>query len=137
MDILKATADAARLLALASAMLLFTGCSNSTIPEVPLLAPVGGTLTYKGQPVPGAYVAFHPAELSDIMEAAFAETDPQGRFTLMMQDYGTGAIPGDYIVTVMHPAGNLPAKYKIKDSTPLRATVEDAEQNEIPLTLED
>ena len=118
-------------------MLLFAGCSNSETPYVPELVPVTGTLAYKGQPVSGAIVAFHPADATDFAEAAFAETDSQGRFSLLMQDYGPGAIPGDHVVTVMRPTGGIPEKYTKKSSTPLRATVEDKEQNEIPLILED
>lgn len=136
MDILRSTA-AARLLVLGSTMLLFAGCSNSETPYVPELVPVTGTLTYKGQPVTDAIVAFHPADAIDFAEAAFAETDSQGRFSLMMQDFGPGAIPGDHVVTVLRPTGGIPEKYKTKQSTPLRATVEDQEQNEIPLALED
>jgi hypothetical protein len=136
MDILKTTA-AARLLVLGPAMLLFAGCSNSEAPYVPELVPVTGTLTYKGQAVTGAIVAFHPAEAIDFAEAAFAETDSQGRFSLLMQDFGRGAIPGDHVVTIMCPTGGIPEKYKTKQSTPLRATVEVKVQNEIPLVLED
>lgn len=119
------------------ALFLFVGCSNSATPYVPELVPVAGTITYKGQPVRGAIVAFHPAESTDVTEAAWAETDTQGRFSLLMQDYGPGAMPGDYVVTVKHSTDNLPDKYETQDSTPLRATVEDKDQNEIPLVLED
>ncbi len=136
MDLLKSTATA-RLLFLGLALLLIAGCSNSEAPYVPELVPVTGTLTYKGQPIPGAIVAFHPADATDFAEAAFAETDSQGRFSLLMQDYGSGAMPGDHVVTVMRPTGGIPEKYKTKQSTPIRATVEDKEQNEILLKLED
>src|SRR5579863_446422 len=128
MDIQK-TIAAARIVALGSATLLFAGCSNSAVTYDPELVPVTGTLTYQGQPVSGAIVAFHPAEAADIAEAAFAETDSQGRFSLLMQDYGPGAMPGAHVVTVMRVAGGIPEKYKAKDSSPLRATVEDKEQN--------
>jgi len=134
MDIRKALA-AARILALGLAM-LFAGCTAAA-PAIPELVPVAGTVTYHGQPVPGAIVAFHPVEVSDYAEAAFAETDSQGHFNLEMHDYGSGALPGDHVVTVMRVAGGIPEKYKAKDSSTLRATVEDTEKNEIPLVLED
>jgi len=128
---------AGRLLALGSALVLLAGCSKSATTEATDLVPVTGMLTYKGQPVPGARVVFHPAESTSVKDAAFAETGPQGRFQLVMQGSGPGAVPGDYIVTVMHPVDNLPGSYESLETTPLLATVEDNEQNEFPLILED
>lgn len=131
-------AHLARHLALGLMLALLTGCSNSTTSEEPPhLVPVTGTVTYKEQLVPGARVVFHPVESMDVGDAAFAETDAQGRFNLLMQDYGSGAVPGDYVVTVLHPTDNLPGTYETRDSSPLRATVENKAQNEIPLVLED
>src|SRR5579862_8869937 len=104
------------------------GCFGSKEPFVPDLVPVTGKLTYHGNPVAGAYVAFHPLGLSDVAEAAFGETSASGQFTLKMQDYGDGAMPGEYIVTVLDPTGTVPAKYKSRDDSPLRATVEDRDE---------
>jgi hypothetical protein len=113
------------------------GCFGPKEPFVPDLVPVTGKVTYHGNPVVGAYVAFHPVGPTDVAEAAFGETNSSGQFTLKMQDYGEGAIPGEYVVTVLDPSGSVPAKYKSRDDSPLRATVEDIDQNDIPLKLDD
>ncbi len=118
-------------------MLLLAGCSRSVNLESPDLVQVNGTVTYKGTPVPGARVAFHPAKSNAGNEIALAEADSNGRFVLKTHEYGPGAEPGDYVVTVTHLSGGIPNKYKSEDSTPLTVTVEDKESNEILLNLED
>lgn len=118
-------------------MMAIAGCSEPASHEPPRLVPVVGTLTYKGSLVPGARLAFHPPDSNDVADVPFGETDSQGRFSLVMQDFGPGAAPGEYLVTVLHPTDNLPGRYEAKDSTTLRATVEDKETNDIPLSLED
>ena len=63
---------------------------------------VEGTITYKGESVAGAIVSFQPS--SSEGESASGTTDANGKFTLTSShaiDGGRGALPGDYVVTVI------------------------------------
>ena len=64
-----------------------TGCGASSD-----LAKVSGVVTYKGQPVEGAVVAFHCNTAS---VPATGTTDASGRFTLTTLTPGDGAVPTD------------------------------------------
>lgn len=85
-----------------------TGCTGGAEgqSEFPETVAVTGTVTYNGQPVEGATVTFSP----DIPQhelamgktgghAAFATTDAKGVYSLYTA-WGSGAVPGDYNVTV-------------------------------------
>jgi hypothetical protein len=63
---------------------LATGCGGGG-GKTPILAPVGGSVTYSGGPVAGAIVTFVP----DNGPLAMAETNLNGEFTLK-----SGALPG-------------------------------------------
>jgi len=71
-------------------LLVLAGCGGSDIKKV------SGTLTYKGQPVPDAYVTFTP----DNGRPSWGETDGQGRFTLHYDKTQDGAIAGKHKVSV-------------------------------------
>src|SRR5262245_3096245 len=65
------------------------------------LNPVQGKLLYKGQPMIGALVTFHPKGANDVTTVRpTGLVEPDGTFTLMT---GTkeGAPAGDYVVTVI------------------------------------
>jgi len=131
--------------------LQISGCGPSaTSPEVlKQLVPVRGTMTFQGQPVAGAVLAFHPADGSPNADNSWtsAVIDPDGRFevkTSVSREMGHGAVPGDYIVAVswtkpLQPNSSdsdlgpelLPRKYQDPKSSPLRITVED-DSNELP-----
>jgi hypothetical protein len=87
----------ARLL-IAIALLMPTGCDRSDRPET---AAVHGTVTYRGQPVAGATVAFLGRNSPRI---ASGETDEQGRFQLTTFEENDGAVLGEHVVTVYKPA---------------------------------
>jgi hypothetical protein len=76
-----------------SVVLMVAGCGSR--PVNPDMAPVSGTVTYQGQPVADANVAFHADE-----RGSFAVTDSQGRFQLQSEQPGDGAIPGEYSVSI-------------------------------------
>jgi len=59
--------------------------------------PVTGEVTFRGSPVAGAHVTFHPREEGP---AAFGVTDDDGNFTLQTYSEADGAPAGDYTVTV-------------------------------------
>jgi hypothetical protein len=80
-------------LLLASCVLL-AGCSGSGRPA---LAPVRGTVTYKGQPVAGAAVVF----LCDgAPRLAVGTTDERGEYQLTTYEPNDGAMIGNHVVTV-------------------------------------
>jgi hypothetical protein len=68
------------------------GCGQSKVVKV------SGTLTYKGQPVPNAFVGFTP----DNGRPSWAVTDDQGRFTLHYDRSQDGATVGKHKVSVRY-----------------------------------
>ena len=84
----------------------------------PELVAVTGTVTHNGRPIARASAAFHPAKSSADVEFAHAMTDARGRYSLAMPEHGTGAMPGDYVVTVTHLNGGIPVQYKSEDFSP-------------------
>ena len=78
---------------LAAACLAAGGCGGG-----PKLAPVSGTVTYKGLPLAGATVVFHPAQ--EGVRSGMGQTDDRGRYTLWTYTPGDGAMVGDHQVTV-------------------------------------
>ncbi|MBS0265672.1 MAG: hypothetical protein JSS02_27315 [Planctomycetes bacterium] len=83
-------------------------------------------------------MGFHPLKSgADEVDFAHGVADSHGRYSLAMPEHGPGAIPGEYVVTVTHPEGGLPSRYKSEDSSPLRVTVPDQETNDVPLELTD
>jgi hypothetical protein len=61
---------------------------------------VQGAITFKGQPIPGAFLTFHPENPIDNIPAPRASVNAAGEFTLSTFDGGDGAPKGEYIVTV-------------------------------------
>jgi hypothetical protein len=74
------------------ACVLLAGCSGSNV------VPVSGTVTYKGQPVPNAYVHFVPENGRPSM----GETDANGKFTLTYDPENKGAERGKHRVFFQH-----------------------------------
>ena len=72
---------------------LAAGCGRSDAPE---LAPAGGTVTYKGQPLGGANVVFIPDAGGP---AAHGTTGPDGQFTWMTRGE-SGAMVGSGKVAI-------------------------------------
>ena len=81
-----------------------TGCGNSG----PATAPVSGTVTYNGKPVPNAHVSFVPSDAS--RRAAEGLTDTSGRFILGTFSANDGAIVGKYKIGVIANGPPRPAK---------------------------
>ena len=107
-----------------------SGCRGE--PEVKLV-PVDGIVTLDGTPVEAANVFFAPAK----GPAAKADTDKDGKFRLMTNRPGDGAVPGDFQVSIAKfvpdPAtakdpvpgmkNELPDKYNSPATSGLTATV--------------
>ena len=78
-------------------VLVFAGCKN---PDARFVK-VEGTITYNGQTVGGANVAFTP--VGGDGEPAAGKTDASGKYTLTSggaKSGGTGVLPGEYSVRV-------------------------------------
>src|SRR5438105_14176879 len=69
---------------------VLAGCQK----EGPTVVKVTGVLTYKGQPVPNAYVRFRP----EYGRPSWGETDEQGRFKLHYDKEQDGAVVGKHKV---------------------------------------
>jgi len=93
-----------RIAALFAAGVFAIGCGASG----PATAPVSGTVTYKGKPLPNAHVSFVPSDASS--RAASGLTDSSGRFTLGTFSTNDGAIVGKHKVGVIANGPPRPAK---------------------------
>jgi len=71
-------------------LMALTGCQK----EGPTIVKVTGVLTYKGQPVPNAYVRFFP----EYGRPSWGQTDEQGRFKLNYDRDRDGALVGKHKV---------------------------------------
>jgi hypothetical protein len=94
----------------------------------PQPVPVSGTVTQRGQPLYGVQVSFVPVDRNG--HAAYATTDPRGKFTLEDGVSSSfGAMPGNYIVTVSTSKKKWPKRPHIPDrytddaTSPLTAEV--------------
>lgn len=108
----------------------------------PLLVPVGGTLTFKGQPVAGATVSFINVDSKG--QPAYGVTDLGGEFRLctyrsaMM--LGVGAEPGEYRViinTTAKTSSKVPLRYTQPATSGLRAKVTAVGANNFSLNTVD
>ena len=105
---------------------------------------VSGTLTFEGQPVPKAMVQFTPQG----RPMGFGPTDDAGRFVLNTLQKGDGAFKGTCIVTVMpvpeflpgsiepKPRPDIPGKYRVHETTPLKADVVAGQDNVFTFDME-
>jgi len=122
-------------------------------------APVSGVVTYKGAPVEGATVAFHPR----MGQMATGKTDASGKFTLSTYNPSDGAPPGQCTVTISKKSvtgattgsssmeeaaaksgqptptetNALPEIYANPATTPLKETVSKDKKNEFTFELTD
>src|SRR5262245_19257502 len=82
------------------------GCSSG-----PAMAPVSGTVTYKGQPLENAIVVFIPVE-PDVLPAS-GLTDAKGRYQLLTKVPGDGVRLGKHRVTITARAPDRASKGEI------------------------
>lgn len=79
------------------------GCSRGDWPEIERLPtqPVRGQVTYQGQPIPGAFVVFHPRHRSSgELPTGRALVGGDGTFVASTYQSADGVVPGEYAVTV-------------------------------------
>lgn len=77
------------------ACLLAAGCGKSAGEKT---YPVTGVVTYNGTPVEGAVVTFAPTGGG---QGAVGTTDASGKYSLTTRKKDDGALPGEYLVTIV------------------------------------
>lgn len=107
--------------------LALSGCGGAGTAEV------SGTVTMDGQPVPNALVTFTPEGEGS---PAYGRTDSQGQYKLQYTQDASGAVPGQYVVSIStytdgdpdaeppvpRSPETVPARYNVE--TELTATVD-------------
>jgi hypothetical protein len=115
------------------------GCGSG----LPPVAPVKGTVTWKGQPVAGASVMFMPGA----GRPATGTTDAEGHYRLSAFGETNGAMLGQYKVTITKRVpisdapyaperSEIPPAYADAATSPLKAEVTAAGPNEFTFDLE-
>jgi len=116
---------------------LVAGCSGGE--PLPELVEVTGTVTMDGNPLSEAKVIFQLQGHStpDVKGASSGTTDSAGHYTLYYGPEVTGAVPGNYLVSIskMEGAGveTIPDKYNARTS--LKANVTKAGTNAFDFEL--
>ena len=127
----------------------FIGCGDGGLATVK----VTGTVTFDGEPLPGASINFAPKTQGQ-GHTGYAITDASGRYQLqtLQGKADAGTTPGEYLVSVskeeVDPAAPPPAqgysaqtrsviprRYTNPSSSGLTATVENKRSNEINFEL--
>ncbi len=95
-----------------------TGCSNTWNDRWRRMMPptyaAGGTVTYRGKPLDGATVIFHPRDgVSPPRRAATGLTDASGHFTLTTVKPGDGAVAGAFLVSVQKTTAEIPGAVSV------------------------
>ena len=126
------------------------GCSSSHG-----TASITGMVLYKDQPVGGATIILHPQGDAATSKPAQGKSEGGGKFSVTTyfgpSDQTSGALPGDYKVTVTKidepqgafdphkdppPKNHLPVKYMTPAKTPLSVTIKPGANN-VELKLQD
>ncbi len=143
-----------RLIFLSVLCAMIVGCNSGKVRTFP----VEGKVLCNGEPLAGALVMFHPIEEIPEIVTPNASVQEDGTFRLTTYTSEDGAPAGDYVVTIywVPPGGGAeedrgllsqstetgPAidptggRYKDKESSELRATVEPTENTLEPFVLE-
>jgi len=131
---------------------LYSGCSKSGIET----AYVEGVITFQGEPLSQARIAFHPVNTAEGLTAN-GMSDDRGVYKLTTHGGrdGGGAVVGEYVVTIaktsmpyippsnsysaeevqaMKPKTLIPLKYKDAKTSGLTATVQKG-KNDLPFDL--
>lgn len=147
----------------ASGLAAIVGCGDKSHLNRPKTVPASVVVIYRGQPVSGATVTFHPG--ASQQRGASSITDDDGQAEMWAYEPGDGVIPGAYKVTVskvavaklpdpdavspeeyrkaeralakQSPKHELPEKYSRVDKTSLTVDVAEDGDNEVTLELTD
>lgn len=112
--------------------------------------PVRGEVRFRGAPLAGATVTFHPMGGLPPSRTIVATTDEEGRFKLTYSKPGDGAPAGEYAVTIVlrekrldggemvsNGRNVLPGKYSDPDTSDLWAIIKPIDNNLPPFILTD
>jgi hypothetical protein len=127
-------------------MLMAIGCGKDLGFSI---APVSGTVAYRGQPLPGGRIVFHPLAYTPGPQA-IGVIEADGTFQMQVNGV-TGAAVGDHRVTIDYrrtpteqesrnlviPELLIPPKYADVDHSPLRCTVQKSTRNKMSIELVD
>jgi hypothetical protein len=95
-----------RIIPVALATVMAVGCGGGGGIKAPRTASVSGTVQFKGRPVAGVKVTFHPQfDMGAVKFTPSGESGTDGRFTLSTAAANDGAPPGDYVVTFEYLRG--------------------------------
>jgi hypothetical protein len=103
------------------------GCQKN-----PAVGKVTGTITLDGKPLPNAAIVFHPDDSNAL--SPLGGTDSNGQYELFYIDNKSGAVPGQYTVTVSTAQSwnnipeSVPEKYVDKTLSELKYTVKTGKQ---------
>lgn len=123
------------------------GCGAKSEPERVAVFPVQGSITFKGQPMPGAIVTLHPKAPIENVPSPRAQVDKDGKLKVTTFNGGDGAPAGEYTVTVqwyklvkngadlIAGPNVVPRKYGQPGSSDLVVKVAEAGPNSVDLKL--
>jgi hypothetical protein len=90
----------AALAAIATFTLLAVGCSGKVEADRVPVYPVDGAITFRGQPMPGAFIVLHPKTPNEKAPAPRAEVTKEGALRVSTYNAGDGAPEGEYVLTI-------------------------------------
>jgi hypothetical protein len=145
------TTNAPARLGLAAALVALAACAGCGSANQRPVFPVSGKLTYKGEPMAGAWITFHPLDnTGPTAVRAFTKADKNGHYKLTTRDTDDGAPAGEYAVTIFWPEAHkgasgaeeasntapdrLKGAHAVASTTKLRATVREG-PNTVDFTL--
>jgi hypothetical protein len=125
---------------------VFVGCGKDAQQNVPTF-PVTGTISFQGQPIPGAFVTLHPIKPVANAPTPRASVAADGSLRVSTYNGGDGAPEGDYVLTVewYKPIRNgtdlvagpnvIPKKYASPRTSDLKVRVAAEETRISPISL--
>jgi hypothetical protein len=90
----------AALAAFATLTLAALGCGGEVEAERVPVYPVEGAITFRGQPMPGAFIVLHPKTPNEKAPAPRAEVTKEGALRVSTYNAGDGAPEGEYVLTI-------------------------------------
>lgn len=105
-----------RLCVIVGVIAFLAGCGGGSAP--PETIPVKGMVKYQGKPVPKLSIAFIPEKGLP----ALGKTDGDGKFTLMTNKPGDGAMVGNYKVAISFVSDEIPEMQGLTGQEPKPST---------------
>lgn len=129
------------LLALAPAILFFSGCAEKRVEVFPAL----GKVAFQGRPPVGATVVLHPVNAQNDDFAPTGVVKEDGTYAITSYDPDDGAPQGDYVATIewyrfdkkLGGVGPnvLPRKYASWKSSPIKVSISSGQNQIQPITI--